>query len=184
MINLLKHSVVLLVVALCVVGGTGCGAGGSTSDRGNTSESESVDASREFIKKNGENKIPNFGEEADDAEREAASKVVEENLTARAAGNWAGQCATLSATAIEQIKETVPPGESGTCAKAIETEAQPEEQTQALRADTMTEPIAALRVKGNKGYALYHGAKGLDYAMPMEKEGNQWKVSALITVTP
>jgi hypothetical protein len=179
-----KSSVVWIIAALCAVATVGCGAGGSTSDGGSTTGSASVEASREFVKKGGENKIPNFGKEADSAEREAASKVVEESLTARAAGDWAGQCATLSATAIKQIRETVPPAEGRTCAKAIETEAEPEEQTQALRANTMTEPIAALRVKGSKGYALYHGAKGLDYAMPMEKEGNQWKVSALITVTP
>ena len=150
----------------------------------NAGKSVSGEASRDFATKGGEGKIPNFGEEANAAEREAASTVLEENLMARAAGDWAGQCATLSAAAIKVIKETVPPGEAGSCAEAIKTEAEPLERTQALRANTMTEPIAALRVKGSKGYALYHGTKDAAYAMPMEKEGGQWKVSALVTVTP
>jgi hypothetical protein len=43
----------------------------------------------------------------------------------------------------------------------------------------MTGPIDALRVEGDRGYALYHGTKGKDYVMAMKKEDDEWKVSSL-----
>jgi hypothetical protein len=188
-----KCLVICLCFALCAVAGLGCGSGGSstsstttlgTTESSSATEPPSGEPSREFVKKGGKNEIPTFGTEASAAEREAVSEVVEKSLTARAAGDWAGQCATLSSNAIKTIKETVPPREAGSCAEALKLEAQPVVQTRSIRANTMTEPIAALRVKGNKAYALYHGAKGQNYAMPVEKEGGAWKVSALVTVTP
>jgi hypothetical protein len=179
-----KIPIVPLLGVLCGLTLLGCGSGSSTSEISSSTDPVSVEASREFIEKGGENKIPNFGEEATAQEREAASAVVEASLKARAAADWAAQCATLSKAAAKKIQSFVPPAEGKTCSLALETEASPVEQTQAVRANVMTEPIAALRVKGNKGYALFHGAKGNDYAMAMEKEGDQWKVSALVTVTP
>jgi len=43
----------------------------------------------------------------------------------------------------------------------------------------MIEPIAALRVEGDEGFALYHGTKGGDYVVAMGKEGDEWKVAAI-----
>lgn len=39
--------------------------------------------------------------------------------------------------------------------------------------------IASLRVEGDRGFALYHGAKDVGYFVPMVKEEGEWKVGAL-----
>lgn len=33
---------------------------------------------------------------------------------------------------------------------------------------------------GSHAFAFYHGTDGEDYAMPMEKVGDSWKVDALV----
>jgi hypothetical protein len=171
--NKSKFVIVLSVALLIASLAAGCGG---SSDSGETEGNAS------FLRKGSKNKIAKFGQEADADEREAASKVLEENLQARAAGDWAAQCASLSATAIKNNEASAAlEGVQGSCAKNLESQAQPLSETKAIRTNTMTGPIAALRVKGNKAFALYHGAKGMDYAMSMEKEGDEWKVASLAT---
>jgi hypothetical protein len=63
------------------------------------------------------------------------------------------------------------------CAEALEAAAQ--KASNSLK-NTMVEPLAALRVNGKQAFAFYHGAKGKDYVIPMEKEGGEWKVAALL----
>jgi hypothetical protein len=190
-----KLIVAVVVGAMLAAGLTACGgsSGSATaegskttggSESSSTSEAGSSEPSREFITKGGENKIPTFGQEAEAAEREAASAVLEENLQARAVGDWASQCSSLTEGAIKEVKESSPAAGAKTCAKALEAFAEPLAGTKSVRANTMTGPIAVLRVEGNKAYALYHGTGGKNYAMPMEKVGDEWKVAALITETP
>lgn len=178
----------------------GCG-GGSSSDASDgesqvsdSQASNKIEASQPgegepsqtFVAKRGSNRIPKFGEEASAAEREAASKVLEENLKARESGDWAAQCASLSPEAINLVEEGAQAQgvAKGSCAKELKGRAEPLQQTKGLRANTMTGPIDALRFKGSSAYALYHGAAGADYAMPMEKVDGEWKVGALLTEEP
>jgi hypothetical protein len=196
-------TVLLIAAALIAALVAGCGSSGSSSSSSssestsssaaNTTTGSSADStapassseggsSAEFIKKGEKNKIVEFGKEASASEREAASSVLEENLQAREAGDWAGQCSSLTAAAVKNVaKEAALTGTKGSCATDLKKQAEPESQTKAIRANTMTGPIAVLLVEGNKAYALYHGTKGKDYAMPMGKEGDEWKVDALIT---
>jgi len=163
----------VLAIAVAIAG---CGGGSS-------SEASEAAGSKSFLKPGSKNKIAKFGEEADAEEREAASEVLEENLEARAAGDWAQQCASLTQGEIKKLeKENNERGEAqGTCAKDLAYQGEPKSVTASLRENTMTGPIDALRVKGNKAYALWHGPKGKDYAMPMEKVGDQWKVDDVVT---
>ena len=39
--------------------------------------------------------------------------------------------------------------------------------------------VGALRANGDHGYLLFHGAGGIDYFMPMGREGGRWLVAAL-----
>lgn len=156
----------------------GCGSGSSS--EGSTASSAAPSAA--FTKRGGNDGPATFGEAASDEEREAASRVLEENLKARAAADWARQCATLTAIRIAQIETDAPNFGGGKgCVVTLREQAEPLAASKAARANTMTEPIAVLRVKGRRGYALYHGAGGKDYAMPMEKEGGEWKVAELAT---
>jgi len=39
--------------------------------------------------------------------------------------------------------------------------------------------IAAFRIKGEKGFALFYGRRGQQYMMPMVKEGGTWKANQI-----
>lgn len=168
---------------------TGCGGGSSSNATANdTSSANEVEASKPnepepskaFLKsKKG---IAKFGEEASAKEREAASEVLEENLQAREAGDWATQCATLSPRGVKEVEVgAVALGvNGGGCAKELKGRAEPLQRSKSVRVNTLTGPIDALRFKGTRGYALYHGVGGRDYAMPMEKVDGEWKVGSLL----
>jgi hypothetical protein len=181
----LRATALLGVVALLLLV-AGCGGGSSSSSTAGQTETGAApkggpEPSAEFLNKS-DRQIVKFGREASAEEREAASAVLLENLEARQAGDFATQCATLTATAIEEI-----PGakESGSledhCATALKKLATPLSQSAKARKNTLSGPIAALRVKGNIGHALFHGNDGKDYAIALEKEGGTWKVGSIET---
>ncbi len=154
------------------------GCGGSSA---NSSDGE---ASRSFLTPGQKSNFVAFGEESDEDEREAASEVLEGNLEARAVGEWAKQCASLTKAIRKEVEEEISfygPKNQNSCARSLSAQARPASATRAIRSNTLTGPIDALRVKGERGYALYHGTQGKDYAMPMEKEDGEWKVDALTT---
>jgi hypothetical protein len=174
---------VSLCLALLCIGAlvAGCGGGSSSSGSSSTTSSGSGTASNtRSWKDEGNPSIPKFGEEAPAEEREAVSTLVSESLEARADGDFVTQCETLSAKAIAKI-----PGAKNRadCATQLKRAADPLSKTKAIREDTLKGSIAELRIKGEKGYALYHGTDGQDYAIPLEKEDGNWKVgSVLVTV--
>jgi hypothetical protein len=153
------------------------GCGGSDSASGD-SDSE---VSTEFIQRgDGGSRFARFGEESSAAEREAASRVLDESLDARSARNFKAQCATLTAGRVKSIEAKGNQlGIKGGCAESLEAEA--EVAPQSVLNNNMTGPIDVLRIEDDQAYALYHGTKGKDYAMPMKKEGGQWKVNAVVT---
>jgi hypothetical protein len=169
--NVWKRLIFLVAVSALLVL-SACG-GDSSSSQSTPSEGQ-PESSR----------LSSFGQEAGSDEREAASRVLEENLRARAAEDWPAQCASLSASLTKEIVEraeliTAKKG-AGSCAKGLELEAEPVPAS--VLKDPMTGPIDALRVEGKKAYALFHGAGNMGYAMPMVEEGGRWKVGQLTTI--
>jgi hypothetical protein len=157
------------------IGVAACGGSGSSFDNSTVAAIKPFSAA-------GENaKYVKFGEEALSAQREAANLVLEENLTARAAGDFAKQCASLNFKTVEEVTGSSKPNARSECPQSLQTFAEPLNQTKGQRADMMDEPIASFRVKGKQGYALFHGKDAKDYAMPMEMEGGKWMVGALLT---
>lgn len=180
----LAVGMVIAVLLACVAG---CGGGGGDTSSTTTAKKEgaggtqSKDVSAQFLKKDGSNKFfVDYGKEASLAEREAASVVLAKNLEARESKDFATQCATLNLKTVEGLS-TAKKGDPGAlCPKELEAVAKPFAQTKATREDTFKPPLAALRVKGNTAYALFHGTNGTDYAFLMEKEDGQWKVGSLL----
>jgi hypothetical protein len=177
---------ILVVTGLllgCLVAGCGDGdssASGDSKDSISTAKPESTPKSQpttELGNRPGPG-IVNFGEEADQEEREAISAFLDEYFDARAAGEWAKQCASMTFEQSEEVRQTTVP--SGNCAKGLRIQATPLAQTQAFRANPMTGPVDAFRVEGELGYALYRGKDGEDYVVAMKKEGGEWKVDDLI----
>jgi hypothetical protein len=171
-IKWLAGCIALTVVGLSLVV-TGCGGGSSSTG------SEGRNPSSQFLKPGGKNTIPKFGQEASSEEREAAGSVVDESFKARAAADFATQCQTLSPRAIKEI-----PGAKDLqgCPKALKELAEPLSQSKKIRADSLSGSIAAMRVKGDRGYALYHGNDGKNYAVALGKEDGTWKVASILTI--
>ncbi len=167
----------LLIVCL------GVAACGGESGR-SSSEADSGSASEGFLRSRGPSaKLVRFGHEASPREREAASLILERNLEARQKGAFAVQCASLDAAG---LREVVPDPTKGVarrteCPSALRKLAEPLIDSDLVRADTLTGSVAALRLKGKKAYALYHGKDGADYAVPMSKEGGRWHVGSIYT---
>jgi hypothetical protein len=135
--------------------------------------------SAQFLKDEGAGKYVRFGVEASSREREAASKVVTKDLKAREAAHFATQCETLTLKAIAKI----PGAETRkSCPAALREYAEPLAETKQVRRDTLKGPVAAMRIKGVLGYALFHDSDGSDYAVPLEKEGGSWKVGSIVTI--
>ena len=63
--------------------------------------------------------------------------------------------------------------------KILKKIGEPLANTKEFRANTLSGEIAAFRVKGDEGYALYHGNDGKDYAVQLEREDGTWKLTSL-----
>lgn len=166
----------LVSLALIIIG---CGGGSSSSD--SSELASGAEPSAEFKDPNGVKvTIVKFGSEGSAEEREAANVVVVKSLKARETGDWAAQCATLNKVGMKEI-----PGVSGKeqeCAKLLKKFAEPISISKEVREDQLSGSIAALRVEGERGYALFHGKDGKDYALALEMEGGGWKVSSINTI--
>jgi hypothetical protein len=166
-----------LVAAALLASGCGGGSGSSSSGSGSSSDAE---PSAEFLVSKGKNEIPKFGKEAGDDDRVEANEVVARSLKAREDADFATQCETLTLLAIEGI-----PGAKGRgdCPDALTNYAKPLSSSKGVRKDTLVgSDIAAMRVKGDKGYALYHGNDGKDHAVYLGKEDGEWKVASILTI--
>jgi hypothetical protein len=169
----------LALLSLALIVG-GCGGGSSSSSSSSSDSASGGEGSASFPTSKATIKIVKFGKEGSDDEREAASAVVAESLEAREDGDWATQCATLNKTGMKEVPGVA--GKEKECAKLLQKFASPVSATKEIRADQLEGSIAALRVEGEKGYALFHGKDGTDYALALEKEGGDWKVSSVNTI--
>ena len=156
--------------------GSAGGTGGGPAKSGQSSN----EGSAPFRTSGGDNSIQNFGEEASPAELEAATVALSGYLDARAKGSWAKSCTYLARSAVaplEQLASSSPKLKGKDCGAilaALEGRA-----PASSRVSTLKGPIASLRFEGERGFALYHGPDGVDYFVPMVKEGGSWKVGAL-----
>ena len=178
----------LLMLFALLLSGCGAGASGDSSMRKGTETDAngdaSANASASFIGPNKQKteKYVEFGKEAPPAIRDEASRVLTENLKARETADFTTQCATLTLKEAQLITEDKGSAAAKNCPKKLKQSAEPLSNTESVRADLLSGPIAALRVRGNRAYALFHGSDKSDYAMPMVNEGGQWKVGSVKTV--
>ncbi len=128
----------------------------------------------QFETRGADNSIPRFGSEAGGSELEQAASSLTAYLRARAEENWRTACDALSAAASAGLKQLAASSERapGGCPRILA----------ALSSGVATDPevrAGALRVQGDRGFLLYHGADGLAYFVPMVREDGSWKVAAL-----
>lgn len=157
-------------------GGSSGGAGESSSDAGSSPQ----EGSASFRTPGGDNSIQNYGAEADEEEREAASATVAGFVAARSKGDWEAVCGYMAAAALkplEQFAARAPQFKGKECPDLLEALTGPAPAS--TRASTIGDGIDSLRFEGERGFALYHGTDGKDYFLPLVKEDGEWKVGAL-----
>lgn len=133
-----------------------------------------------FRKPGGDNSIQDFGGEADEAELEEAAEVVHGFLVARANEDWAAACSYFSKAMVTQLEQLA--SQSGQlkdkgCPPIID--ALTASVSSVIRQALTEVDAASLRYDDERAFLIYHGAEGIDYFMPLVREGGAWRVSAL-----
>lgn len=182
----LKTPVAVLLGLLLAAGLVACGGGGDsdsssaeTTSRG-TEHEDSGGGSEQFRVAGGDNTIQEFGEEASDAEFEAVATALHGYLDARADRDWETVCGYMSRELAESMEALAAKSEKvdGTSCAAAQ-EALSIAVPNANREKAAEADIGSVRVEGEDAFAIYHGDKGVSFAMPMASEGGEWKVASL-----
>ncbi len=150
----------------------------SGSGRSSTGKTRAAGAAG-FVIPNGDNSIPEYGSEAPSSEQTEATASLRAYLEARAGGDWAGACAHMG-TPVRRQLELLGKGSKGKsvdCEEAFVTLSKFGSASE--RANTLSGPLAAFRVKGDKAFALFYGPHNQQYMMPMVSEGGSWKVNQI-----
>jgi hypothetical protein len=180
----------VLVVFVLALGPIGCGRDSSTGAGVAETTGEAREypwvtgAAREFLVPGGDNLVQSFGEEASAGEREEASKVIHSWMKARVAEDWVTDCRHLSRKYVKALvredAHKVSGGKVETCPQALEYFGAAASGTSG---ETLTGPIDSLRVRapdeaktGWEAFAQWHGPRGRDWVVPLEREEGTWKV--------
>jgi hypothetical protein len=158
--------------------GNGSGDGGTSAS---PSHSDSGGGAAQF-RGEGDNSIQEFGQEASAAERETAAAALHGYLDAWAAHRWKQACFYMSAgvaVTLERMAALARQGTQGDSCPQLFAGLNRAADVKAVAAAAAAVDVGSLRVKGRRGFVLYHGAEGVDYSMPMAYEAGGWKVGAL-----
>jgi hypothetical protein len=130
--------------------------------------------------KGGDNSVQEFGQEAEDSEREDAATALHNFLDARAAEDWESACALLSQEvreSLEKLAAQASQAEATSCAgilsKLTNRAALPALRSEAARAD-----VGSLRIEGDRAFILYRNGETI-LTVPMSHEDGGWKVASL-----
>jgi len=157
-----------LVVALtaCALGtGALAACGGSTS------------GSDQFRGKT-DSPLLDFGEESSEAELEKAADVVQAFVLARSREDWQATCAQLSTAMLAKIEHLATSStdlKDKSCPSFLEAFVRLSKRE---RQET-TVDAGSLRQQGAQGFLIYYGVGEVVYAMPLSKDGDEWKIALL-----
>ncbi len=151
---------------------------------------DSGGGSDQYVVKGGDNSVQEFGDEADEAERDAAATAVHNFLDARAQEAWDAACSYLASSvqdsletlavkaqeAAEKQGKSIPQGTGcpTILARLTNKAVLPELRKEAAEVD-----VRSLRVEGDRAFVIYTDGKGTVIAIPVVKEDDDWKVSSL-----
>jgi len=180
-----RHSVfsaLLALGALLSLVLSACG-GSDSSSTSTTTSSQGKEAKAKVVakaEKEAAVRIRHFGHEAIAAQIEQVEASLARYLSAQAAADWVEACSYLPrqkraelshiAAATVQIKGR---GCAGLLATVTE-ELSPSERSELGNAD-----VTAVRVEGDRGYAIYALPGGAQLATPVWLEGGEWKVAGI-----
>lgn len=182
----------LALGALLIVGCGGDNGAGSDDAASTAAETVSVEGDeREQLKSHNDSgggaaqfenarsagTVVEFGTEASQEDFEAVAAAVHGYLDAKEARDWELSCEYMSAEAIESIAQFAPEPDTADCPQLLEdfsSGTSPEILRRLAVAD-----VGSVRIQGDQAHALYKGAKGFGFFMPMVLEDGLWKVRAL-----
>lgn len=148
-------------------------AGGNAKGATGKSVPGAAGAAAPFVVPGADNSIPNYGSEASPSTNAEATSILKAYLEARQRGDWAEACVHLGTTPRRQLRVVAEAsGAQGASCQSIYPRL-----TTPERADPLGGAIAALRVKGDRAFALFYGAGRHQYMIPMIVEGGSWKVN-------
>jgi hypothetical protein len=141
--------------------------------------SDSGSGSEQFVIPGGDNSVQEFGAEAEEGEFEQAATALHTFYDARAQRAWAAACAELSAGLVASLEGRSSPDAEPrmSCAKGLALSTNPE--TRELQREEAQIDVASLRAEGDQGFLLYRDAEGTVYAIGVQREGGEWKLTSL-----
>ena len=170
-------------------GSKGSGGDGGTNDTPNPAADDTSDSftppqhsdsgggAAQFRAKGGDNSLQDSGSEASSSELDQAAAALHGYLDARAAGAWADACSYMASGVAESLAQFAGGTRGQGCPQLLAalSAGMPDYVKQIItQAD-----VGSLRVDGDSGFLLFHGAHNTDYFMPMAREDGKWKVAAL-----
>jgi hypothetical protein len=136
--------------------------------------------------KGGDNSVQEFGEEADDSERNAAATALHNFLDARANEQWDAACFYLAAEVRESLEKFAAQAEKAGAAQDVDTSCAGilarltnRAALPALRKEAAQADVGSLRIEGERAFVIYQGMGDTILAVPMSNEGGSWKVASL-----
>jgi hypothetical protein len=126
-----------------------------------------------------DNSVQGFGDEAGGSEFEAAAAALHNFYDARAQRAWAAACTELSTALAASLEGRVSPDAEPrmSCARGLEQMTNP--QARELQREEAQIDVASLRAEGDQGFLLYRDAEGTIYAIGVQREGGEWKLTSL-----
>jgi hypothetical protein len=130
---------------------------------------------QQFHHNGSDNSIQESGSEAAASDRDRAAAALHGYLDAGVRRDWASACHLLARAIYEQLAAGIGlPGQP--CPTVLGRYFA--HVVRARFALAAVAEVGSLRLEGDHGFLLYHGAEDVDYAMPMAMEGGRWKVAA------
>jgi hypothetical protein len=136
--------------------------------------------SSQFRSKSGDNSIQNYGEESDESELRRAAEALHGFYVARADEDWASACSYLAKPTVKQLEELAsrsPQLKGEVCAAVLHGLTRP--LPASVEREMTLVDAASLRREGERAFLLYRGAGQQVYVIPMQQEGDAWKVGGL-----
>jgi hypothetical protein len=131
----------------------------------------------------GDNSVQRFGTEAGSSERIEATQVVQAYLTAQAQGRWSEACSYLTSkvrSGLEALADKAK-GKAGSGCEGAMGALLGKVPEAALRKAAEIQ-VLSFRVQGDQGFVVYRDGEGTPYNLPLDREGGEWKVGALVGV--
>jgi hypothetical protein len=159
----------LLVLVSAALAATFLGACGSSGS----------DSSSDRFRDQTKSTILDFGEEGSEAALEEGTEAVEGFFASRGKEDWESTCAQLSRLLLDKIEHlaisaTELQDKSCPSFLAAFTRLSPQEQRESKSVDA-----GSLREQGQRAFLIYFGSGEVVYAMPLSREGDEWKISSL-----